>query len=250
MNDSNPGKRREPERVLLPLDYEDPKGLNVSHDTMDVLLFEKDAIEKGYCRVAGIDEAGRGPLAGPVVAAAVILPPLDRFKGLTDSKLLTPRQREKWFERICTLAIDWAVTTVSEDEIDCINILQATRKAMKQCVEQLSLAPDYLLIDGTAPINVTIPQRCIKKGDRRSLSISAASVLAKVTRDRIMDGYHQQYPQYNFIRNKGYGTQEHLAALRTFGYCPIHRKSFRGVKEINANGGIADSHLFPRLPKS
>ena len=217
---------------LLPLNHDDPLIPCVSYEMPDLFFFEREALDKGYARIAGVDEAGRGPLAGPVVAAAVILPSHHQFNGLNDSKLLTPHQREKWFEQICASAVVWSIATVSEEEIDHVNILQATRRAMKECVELLSPAPDYVLIDGITPISVNIHQRCIKKGDQRSFSIAAASVLAKVTRDRIMDAYHQQYPHYNFIKNKGYGTQEHREALRTFGYCPIHRKSFRGVKEI------------------
>lgn len=212
---------------------------------LDLLAFETEARAKGYRCVAGIDEAGRGPLAGPVVAAAVILPPDAVLDGLTDSKLLTPSQRERWFEQIRVCAIAWSVAAVSEREIDELNILQATRKAMKQAVELLSHTPDYLLIDGTCPIEVEIPQLCIKKGDRRSLSVAAASVLAKVTRDRIMDAAHRLYPQYGFDRNKGYGSPAHLRALRIYGCCPVHRKSFGPVREVDPKAAREGRLPFP-----
>jgi ribonuclease HII len=179
-----------------------------------------------------MDEAGRGPLAGPVVAAAVVLSPEACYEGLTDSKLLTPRAREIWFDRICASAVDYSIASVDHEEIDAINILVASRKAMELAVERLSRRPDHLLVDGIIPIRSMIEQWCIKQGDRRSLSIAAASVLAKVTRDRMMDEMHQRYPQYNFRKNKGYGTLEHREALQRFGFCPLHRKSFRGVKEF------------------
>lgn len=212
---------------------------------VDLLAFETQARAQGYRCVAGIDEAGRGPLAGPVVAAAVILPPDAVLDGLTDSKLLTPSQRERWFEKIRESAIAWSLGVVSEREIDELNILQATRKAMKQAVELLSPTPDYLLIDGTLPIEVEIPQLCIKKGDRRSLSVAAASVLAKVTRDRIMDDNHRLYPQYGFDRNKGYGSPAHLRALRIHGCCPVHRRSFRPVREVDPRAAREGSLPFP-----
>lgn len=184
--------------------------------------------------MAGLDEAGRGPLAGPVMAAAVILPAGVRYEGLTDSKLLRPDQREHWFDEIRRLALDYAVAAVGEQDIDELNILVASRKAMEMALNGLSLQPDSLLVDGIIPLETSIPQQCVKKGDRRSQSIAAASVLAKVTRDRLMVGLHEQYPHYNFKKNKGYGTREHLEALRTYGCCPLHRKSFRGVKDLQA----------------
>ena len=201
-----------------------------------MLRLETELQDRGFSLVAGLDEVGRGPLAGPVVAAAVILPAGRRYEGLTDSKLLNAGQREKWFEQIRETAEAFFISSVSEREIDEINILQASKKAMELAVRGLSISPDFLLIDGIVPLASRIPQRCIKKGDRKSLSIAAASVLAKVTRDRLMEDFHQQYPQYNFKKNKGYGTLEHRQALNRFGFCPIHRKSFRGVKEQQASG--------------
>ena len=200
----------------------------------DMLHFEAHWLRQGYGRIAGLDEAGRGPLAGPVVAAAVILPPGERYPGITDSKKLRPAERERGYDLIREHALAFAVSEVSREEIDRLNILVASRKAMERAVRQLPSIPDFLLIDGIVPLETELPQKCIKKGDQRSLSIAAASILAKVTRDRLMEAFHEQYPQYNFQKNKGYGTREHLEALREHGACPIHRRSFRGVKELLA----------------
>lgn len=199
----------------------------------DMFWAERDLGEQGFSRIAGVDEAGRGPLAGPVVAAAVVLDPetAGRFQGLTDSKLLTPAQREFWFDRISAWAVDFSVASADPEEIDALNILVATRRAMEKAVQGLSRVPDHLLIDGIVAVESPIRQWCLKKGDRRSLSIAAASVLAKVTRDRFMEEQARLYPQYHFAKNKGYGTREHLEALRKFGCCPLHRKTFRGVRE-------------------
>jgi len=191
---------------------------------------------RGYTRIAGLDEAGRGPLAGPVVAAAVVLPRGKRYEGLTDSKLLRPLQREQWFQTILDESLDYAIAQVSEQDIDAWNILVASRKAMESAVNGLSRMPDHLLVDGIVPLETHVPQSCVIKGDQRSQSIAAASVLAKVTRDRLMEEIHEQYPQYNFRKNKGYGTREHRQALERFGCCPVHRKTFRGVKAPDAPG--------------
>jgi ribonuclease HII len=196
---------------------------------MDHLVFELEARRAGYSLVAGIDEAGRGPLAGPVVAAAVILPEEITLRGVRDSKKMSPNARNEAFTLIERSAIDISIAVVSPREIDLINILQATRKAMKQAVLHLDPQPDFLLIDGTHPVDLPIDQRCIKNGDERSLSISAASVMAKVYRDRMMCSYHNLYPQYGFSSNKGYGTQGHLDAIVRYGPCSIHRVTFRGV---------------------
>ncbi len=198
----------------------------------DMLHFEASWLAKGYRHIAGLDEAGRGPLAGPVVAAAVILPPGERYPGIKDSKQLRPAQREKEFDLICEKALAFSIAEVSREEIDALNILVASRKAMERAVRGLPLVPGFLLIDGIVPLETEIPQKCIKKGDQRSQSVAAASILAKVTRDRLMEAFHQQYPQYNFKKNKGYGTREHMQALQTHGVCPIHRRTFRGVKEL------------------
>jgi ribonuclease HII len=196
---------------------------------MDNHLYEFEARCAGYFLVAGIDEAGRGPLAGPVVAATVILPEGIALDGVTDSKKMSERARKEAFSLIKKGAIDISLAVVSPREIDRINILQATRKAMKQAVLTLDPQPDCLLIDGIYPIDLPIHQRCIIKGDELSLSISAASVLAKVYRDRIMSSYHILYPQYGFSSNKGYGTPDHREAIMKHGPCCIHRLTFRGV---------------------
>jgi ribonuclease HII len=192
---------------------------------------------RGYSMVAGVDEAGRGPLAGPVVAAAVILPPEAVISGLTDSKALSPGQRDDFFDIIQETAIAVAVGAVGPEDIDRINILQATRRAMEEAVAQLAPQPHVLLIDGRMSIRSSIAQFPLVKGDARSHAIAAASVVAKVTRDRIMTAYHEAFPEYGFHRHKGYGTQEHLEAIRTHGCSPIHRRSFRGVREkLGLNG--------------
>ncbi|MBW1690712.1 MAG: ribonuclease HII [Deltaproteobacteria bacterium] len=196
---------------------------------MSHLLYEFDAWGAGYSHIAGIDEAGRGPLAGPVIAAAVILPKNVQLEGVKDSKRMTPCAREEAFSLIEERAISIALAVVSPREIDQINILQATRKAMKQAVLHLDTQPDFLLIDGTHPVDLPIQQRCIVKGDQQCLSISAASVLAKVYRDRMMCCYHELYPRYGFSSNKGYGTRGHLEAIMRYGPCSIHRLTFRGV---------------------
>jgi ribonuclease HII len=196
---------------------------------MSHLLYESDAWRAGYSLIAGIDEAGRGPLAGPVIAAAVILPENVKLEGVRDSKRMSPRAREDAFSLIEERAISIALAVVSPREIDQINILQATRKAMKQAVLHLDTQPDFLLIDGTHPVDLPIQQRCIVRGDQQCLSISAASVLAKVYRDRMMCSYHELYPRYGFSSNKGYGTRGHLEAITRYGPCSIHRLTFRGV---------------------
>jgi len=206
----------------------------------DMIRLETHLQGSGYTHIAGLDEAGRGPLAGPVVAAAVILPAGERYEGLTDSKLLRPDQRDNWFQIILDVSVDYAIAQISEKDIDEWNILVATRKAMETAVNGLSRQPDYLLVDGIIPLESTVPQSCIIKGDRRSQSIAAASILAKVTRDRFMEEMHEKYPQYNFRKNKGYGTQEHRKALKRFGCCPIHRKSFRGVQAVDSPAGDID----------
>lgn len=186
----------------------------------------------GASRLAGIDEAGRGPLAGPVVAAAVILPIPEPIPGLNDSKKLTSSARERLFDIINDKASAVGVGIVAPETIDRINIYQATRLAMVQAVRQLSLSPDYLLIDGPMSLDLDTPQQGIVKGDRRSCSIAAASIIAKVTRDRIMEEFHETYPHYGFSAHKGYGTKAHKEAIMKHGPCPIHRKCFRGVKEF------------------
>jgi ribonuclease HII len=193
--------------------------------------FEKEARKQGYSMIAGVDEAGRGPLAGPVVAAATILPQQFSLPHLDDSKKLSPKKREQLFDGIYEQAISIGIGIVDPAEIDRINILQATLLSMHMAVHNLKPAPDYLLVDGTFPIRSPIPQKVVKRGDRRCATIAAASIIAKVTRDRLMRIYDQEFPEYCFGKNKGYGTEEHRVAIRTFGHCWIHRKTFRGVRE-------------------
>jgi ribonuclease HII len=197
----------------------------------DLWLFEKKAFQKGFSRIAGIDEAGRGPLAGPVVSAAVIFPISLQISGVSDSKKLSPRQRDVLYEKIYDLAVSVGIGIVDPFEIDRINILQAALLSMAMAVENLAPQPDCLLVDGTFLISSVLPQEAIPKGDALSVSIAAASIIAKVTRDRLMVRYHHDYPQFGFSKHKGYPTKAHKKAIQQFGCCPIHRKSFKGVKE-------------------
>ena len=196
----------------------------------DPLQFERRLRQQGYRVVAGIDEAGRGPLAGPVLAAAVVLPERFDLPGLTDSKKLSPTARERLFPLIRQQAAV-GIGFASPAEIDRFNILQATLQAMRRAVARLHPAPDFLLIDGITPLPVTLPQQTLKKGDSRSLSIAAASVIAKVVRDRLMVHYDRRYPAYGFAGHKGYGSAAHRKVIAELGPSPIHRASFRGVKE-------------------
>ena len=199
----------------------------------DIIMwhYENETRKQGHEIIAGIDEAGRGPLAGPVVAASVILPENCRVKGLNDSKKLSEKKRNLIFQIIRKKAVAIGIGITYENIIDQINVLQATRVAMAGSVSRLSCKPDFLLIDGNQKIPSIIPQLTIKKGDALSASIAAASVIAKVTRDRMMLHYDGIYPQYGFSRHKGYGTQDHLKNISKFGPCKIHRKTFKGVKE-------------------
>jgi ribonuclease HII len=197
----------------------------------DLLTFERQALGNGFHLVAGIDEAGRGPLAGPVVAAAVILPAGLLIKGVNDSKKLSPDTRERLFDAIMSQALSVGIGMGSAELIDRINILQATRHAMLEAVSQLAPQPDYILIDGISTIDSPIPQKTIKKGDSLSLSIAAASIIAKVTRDRLMRELDKIYPGYGFSGHKGYGSVLHLEAIRRLGPSPVHRLTFGGVKE-------------------
>lgn len=178
----------------------------------------------------GIDEVGRGPLAGPVVACAVVNNNI-RIRNLRDSKKLSPKQREEIYSLLKHKAV-WATARVSEKVIDRINIRRATRLAMKRAVNKLKIVPDVLLIDGNMSVDMDIQQKSIIKGDQKIRSIMMASIIAKVTRDRIMVRYHKKYPKYRFDKHKGYGTKQHIKAIRKHGPCPIHRKTFEPVKSI------------------
>ena len=184
--------------------------------------------ERSLGVVCGIDEAGRGPLAGPVYAAAVILPDDWEPSGLNDSKKLMPRMRDRLFDEITANAAEYSIAFATEKEIDEVNILQATFLAMRRALEGLPVVPDFALVDGNRDPGLGIPTRCEVKGDGRFACIAAASILAKVSRDRVMAEYDALYPQYGFLKHKGYGTKDHCEALRAFGPCPIHRQSFLG----------------------
>lgn len=196
-----------------------------------LLVHEKRLWKQGFLFLAGLDEAGRGPLAGPVVAAACILPAKFNLPGLNDSKLLTERKREKLYGQIQAQAIDYAVGSADSAEIDALNILQATKIAMQRAIEGLTVRPHYLLIDALTLPEVHILQLPLVGGDHLSATIAAASILAKVTRDRLMIELHTLYPEYSFNQNKGYGTNEHMQVLRRLGPCPLHRRSFAPVKQ-------------------
>lgn len=196
--------------------------------------FELDAQRRGFRSVAGLDEAGRGPLAGPVVAAAVILPRRCRIQALHDSKQLSEATRERLYDEILARALGVGLGTANAQEIDDLNILEATRLAMQRALTALARPPDCLLIDAVTLPRVPLPQRPIIKGDALSRSIAAASIVAKVHRDRLMLDYHQDYPRYNFSMHKGYATAEHVSLLNTYGPCPIHRRSFRPVLDCAA----------------
>ena len=188
--------------------------------------YEKLAIEKGFKTICGIDEAGRGPLAGPVYAAAVILPLDLEIDGLNDSKKLTEKKREVLFDIICEKAISYSIGIATEEEIDEINILNATFLAMRRAVEGLSVKPDYALIDGNQHPKLSIPDETVVKGDGKSMSIAAASILAKVSRDRFMLQIAEKYPEYCFEKHKGYGTKLHYEMIEKYGVAPVHRRSF------------------------
>lgn len=214
----------------------------------NLLFYEQQCWSQSLARVAGIDEAGRGPLAGSVVAAAVVFPPDAAFaflegelSRLTDSKQLTSAQRDRFFEWLTNQPdVQYGVGVADVAEIDAVNILQATYRAMRRAVSALSQAPQHLLVDGRAVPGLSCASTPIVKGDQLSLSIAAASVIAKVTRDREMEAMDERYPGYGFGRHKGYGTAEHLAAIRERGVTPIHRRSFRPVREVIEADRLSD----------
>lgn len=189
--------------------------------------YEENARNKGYKCVCGVDEAGRGPLAGPVCAAAVVLPEDVEIDGLNDSKKLSEKKREALYDEIIKKAVAYSVAYGTLEEVESVNILQATYLAMNRAIQGLNVPADFALIDGNrVPVGIQIPCETIVKGDAKSCSIAAASILAKVTRDRLLYEYDKEYPQYGFAKHKGYGTKEHYEAIRTHGPCPVHRLSF------------------------
>ena len=194
--------------------------------------FEREAWGRGLTRVAGVDEAGRGPLAGPVVAAAVVLPPGTRIRGVDDSKVLDVETRERLYETIRTRATAWAVGIVDPPTIDRINILEATREAMQSALAQLGFEPELVITDFVEVRGIGCPQKNLVRGDHLSATVAAASIIAKVTRDRLMTDADRDFPQYGFARHKGYATEEHRDALGRHGPCPLHRRSFGTVWEL------------------
>lgn len=193
---------------------------------MEEMTFERELFDRGYRLVAGVDEVGRGPLAGPVVACAVILPLGERYPGIDDSKKLSKKKREELAPMIKERAIAYSIAEVDEETIDEINILQATRLCMKRALEGLSVKPDFVLTDGNLKLDIEMPQKSVVGGDGLVCSIGAASILAKVYRDALMARYALEYPGYGFEHNAGYGTEEHIGEIAKRGLCKIHRKTF------------------------
>ena len=212
--------------------------------------FELEARRRGYRFIAGLDEAGRGPLAGPVVAAAVILPTRCRLVGINDSKQVSESERTQLYEVIVRRARAVGVGVATEQEIDCLNILEATRLAMRRALSSLTPSADCLLVDAVTLSPLAIPSRSIIKGDTLSISIAAASIVAKVVRDRMMAVYHKTYPAYNFLSHKGYGTEEHLQRLAQHGPCAIHRRTFAPVAQLLGGHNGRRSLLHPGLDES
>jgi ribonuclease HII len=203
---------------------------------MDLFSFDANYYDKGFRVFAGVDEAGRGPWAGPVVAAAVIFPPHISIPGINDSKKLSAKQREEFFYKIHETALAIGVGIVGHTEIDSSNILKATFKAMEEAILSLQIKPELVLIDGSLKVPaIKIEQESIIAGDQKSAAIAASSIIAKVTRDRLMVEFSQKYPQYGFENHKGYGSKEHQTALLNFGPCEIHRKSFLPIKKLIRN---------------
>lgn len=200
---------------------------------MPTFVYEKRLLRKGFKLIAGVDEAGRGPLAGPIVAAAVILPADCSIKGLDDSKKLSPQKRERLFVQIKKKALAIGIGIINHVIIDRINIGRANSLAIKKAIENVKILPDFVLLDGSKlKIDSPVPRRGIAGGDAKCSSIAAASIIAKVTRDRLMKEYHKKYPLYGFARHKGYGTPQHLEALARYGPCAIHRRSFSPVSAL------------------
>lgn len=195
-------------------------------EEIDKLLFEKQEQEKGHFLIAGVDEVGRGPLAGPVCVAAVMMPLDDIIDGIDDSKKLSEKKRESLFEQIKEKAVCYSIQMVDEQTIDKINILEATKLAMKNAINELTIKPDVVLVDAISRLDVDMEIRGIVKGDALSYSIGCASILAKVTRDRLMCELAKEYPEYGFEKHKGYGTKQHIEALKEYGPCVYHRLSF------------------------
>jgi ribonuclease HII len=213
------------------MDKKSSQPLLFTEESPDLWHFERRARQLGFNRIAGVDEVGRGPLAGPVVAAAVVLPWNVDLPEVRDSKLLSSTQRQTCNERIHSVTAAIGIGVVPADEIDRTNILSASLEAMRQAVVELNPPPDFLIVDGPFSVPTQLSQQPLKRGDRLSISVAAASIVAKVHRDRLMISFHDSYPHYNFAQNKGYPTREHRTALARFGSCPLHRQTFRGVQQ-------------------
>ena len=228
-NDERKGVQR-----LIKRWYREQEQQELKHKKfLQMTLYEQKYQREGYDYIAGIDEVGRGPLAGPVIAAAVILPKDFYLPGIDDSKKLSEQKREEFYVEICDKAIAIGIGRVENDEIDILNIYEASKKAMVSAVVELKPQPDFLLIDAV-PLETPYPSEAIIKGDGLSVSIAAASIVAKVTRDRLLKDYDLEYPGYGFAQHAGYGTKKHLEAIQSYGITPIHRKSFSPIKEYLA----------------
>ena len=225
--DSRSGVQKEIEKRKKAIQSEIDENLRLE----GMLSYEKELYNKGISFIAGVDEVGRGPLAGPVVAAAVILPQNCKIKGLNDSKKIPKKKHEEIFQAVKENALAIGIGIMDNHVIDQVNIYEATKLAMKEAISQLEPQPEYLLIDAMK-LDLPISQTSIIKGDANSLSIAAASIIAKVTRDKIMDNYDQEFPGYDFSQNAGYGTTKHLEGLEKYGVTPIHRTSFEPIKTI------------------
>ncbi|RSD28041.1 ribonuclease HII [Mesobacillus subterraneus] len=230
LNSFRDDERKGVQKLFLKWERQEEQKRKLREQFFEMTEFERKYRAEGYRLIAGIDEAGRGPLAGPVVAGAVILPEDFYLPGLNDSKKLTEPKREEYFEIIKREAAAIGIGIVSAGEIDDINILQASKKAMVSAVDRLGTTPDFLLVDAVK-LETPYPFEALIKGDARSISIAAASIIAKVTRDRLMKEIAKEYPQYGFQANMGYGTAEHLKAIREYGATPHHRKTFAPVRE-------------------
>ena len=225
-------KRKGVQQLIKTYENRKKQKLKLESKFTEMCLYEQKSYNKGYTHIAGVDEAGRGPLAGPVVSAAVILPKNFKLIGLTDSKELSESKRNIFFDIIKREAISYGISIISNQVIDQINIYEATKRSMRDCISQLDPAPDHVLIDAVELDTLSCTSESIIKGDQKSITIAAASILAKVTRDRLMKEIHNQYPDYHFKKNMGYGTKQHLEMLEIHGATPHHRSSFAPVRKV------------------
>lgn len=223
-------KRKGVQQLLNRYERKKMKEKLLEQKFIEMSCYENKCYKRGMIHIAGVDEAGRGPLAGPVVAAAVILPKDFKLYGLTDSKQLNEKQRNHFYEKIIHGAVDYHIAIINSQEIDRINILEATKKAMFNAIEHLDPNPDHILIDAVALKNLSSTSESIVQGDQKSITIAAASILAKVTRDRCMREIHRKYPMYHFDSNMGYGTKQHMQMIAAHGITPYHRKTFSPVE--------------------